>query len=1481
MAAQNRISYGFAKAGKSENGYGPKKRMVVNKLATANKPISFSQIAVVTVPSQTFGTENSNFFERHHVGNMAVDQSSMENLRLWQLVWRVAYESKILYNHGAAKKSKEEPKIIGFRGQRDENDFFVAEGSAVETQFNALPTARVPGWAAENDYRIVNEASYTETWEAFTNEESDGEGRVFCFLESIPRDYNINELQHAAAYRVWIVFENGCGLDMNGQFHDVIFPPENRKKPQPIKHFDQYRFINNNEVFRQHVSNNHFKNDDILKVNISADLTEEGNQLAPTNIFNPHSSFNNVINHVVNGARKNVIPWLFPSAPDAKGFMVENYIQNGKFIVAARQREHMVELVTEDLKTEKCMKKYKPDVWLHYVLTRQQASILHSIGKAKEAVRGENFIMDDVTAALDNFSIDITKDFHLNGHGYTNIWPDTTHTSTGCHGKEWGEGNHDIMRNRTVYHHEKVPQFNDEMKQADTPFKKQLVFLKYFKDSLKSFSRVCVPEAIVDPATFSLINYTNILVNDHNYSSVIEPAWHFMGDKMQFTDVLLSKMATNLEYVRFVATQHWKIIQIFCGTGCCHSLLQEKSHYTLQGRSQAGKSNALENVKQMKTPGTVQDLTHASALATLDHDCFNTIVMEHEQNPNAVGQGGKGRTNDQLKVAETRKNMKTKGENTSTRLERKGKDTPMQTVVTNTVHSKCFVGCTNRKLSERDEASRSRDCELTMPMISRIGKGITTCRNAEQTQSHATRQAGEKFLFQMRTFDIFEYRVRAMQDQPLLMPQMSTLVWNDVLEHLQENLDKITDINNLVRGKGRMLNTCTTLVIFEAYCILFLYEPSDKVCRFYIDEERVTDGPVYDILVEKQPDQNGLHAEQEVELFIDEDNNVTTKMEDGNGEDAKVYMVNKVKGTIHPIEGSIVKRSESIANFSIKWEYENEYFNQHSYAIGDIVRYRYRNVIYTLECDRQPSVEPILGNYWEECEVDTDDIAEWDAEKEYEEGDIVEMDDVFYFKCNKKHIDINPIQNTTWKVVKREMESLLGKYYEQNFDFSNPFQQYDIGSLLYVTVPNAITTCGMNQDEILSQSLSKFIKQLCTYGKMKLKEVENSEAKRYNHCMPNNRDDSTSGRNQVEVDYIALGEDYISGITKLLEKNFTPGFLVTVDDVFIEDCIAQIIEQRTKHVQKIPDTVRVKDKYFKVENTMTGTREIECDLCTATTNGKLNTGFIHREEWQHWQTTRDLDGNYSGGWKAMDLDSIRVDHDKPKKRKIQIKRVGNMRKYFIYVPWIYQVTRTREEDPFLNALGSYKFKSNTADETMEILLGTPYEGKVTTGRTAEGVVKEEITCIPWVSNKVVLTSDTERKIIHKHGQVIPEAADLINMHLSECAEPEEEIIIHIDQYANLYHQKNQMYNAQLQDVVFDQNFANAFKHCCKYSLLKEAHAKQDAGGGYKMQDFPRELADKGFKDQIAHLNKKKRGRELPTIRENEETQRPRVQELSF
>ena len=40
------------------------------------------------------------------------------------------------------------------------------------------------------------------------------------------------------------------------------------------------------------------------------------------------------------------------------------------------------------------------------------------------------------------------------------------------------------------------------------------------------------------------------------------------------------------------------------------------------------------------------------------------------------------------------------------------------------------------------------------------------------------------------------------------------------------------------------------------------------------------------------------------------------------------------------------------------------------------------------------------------------------------------------------------------------------------------------------------------------------------------------------------------------------------------------------------------------------------------------------------------------------------------------------------------------------MPWIYEVTKSEDKDPFIDALSSYQFKSNDEEERMEILLGT-------------------------------------------------------------------------------------------------------------------------------------------------------------------------------
>ena len=1457
MASQNKISYGFAPQATRERGYAPKKRLQFNSVATPQKPIEFQQILQLTVDARTFGNEFSNYFERQK-GHKDTESHKSMDFRLFQLFVRVGFESKELFNSGVSKKENKEPKIIGFRGLQEEHDYFVNPEASVYREFSRLSAADVETWAAEHDYRIVDQQIYMETWGAFTEQDSAGEGRVFCFIESIPKNYEVEELQHAAAYRLWILFESGCGLDLNAQVKDVISPAENRKKKEPIKHFDQYRFITNNESFRQHLSNNLYHNEDAIKASVSTPLTEQANAICPSQVLHPSAAFNNTINGLcADGTRKNFIPTLFPSQPDHRGFFSENYVQGNKFIVNEDQRKHMIELTSRDLESEAFMKKYKPDVWLHYILPRQLSAVMHNHCKPTESKRDAAFNVDEIASRLDQWNIDTTKNYHFNGHGYKDVWADSNNQCEGRAGKTWEEGNHDVMRIRTITHHEEVPRFNDEMRTAETATQKHHVFLKYFKKSLRAFSRVMVPEAIVDNATFSLIDYPNKLRDEHNYSTTIVPAWEFEASTMQFFDVFIQKMATSLEFTRFVSTQHFLIIQLWIGSGCSKSLIQEKTHFTLQGPGESGKSHTLDCIEAMKTPGTVQKLTHASTLATLDMDCFNTIVQEHEQSPNAVGQGGNNRTNEQLKAGEIRKNMKTNGENTTTRLERKGKDSPMQTVYQNSIHSKVFMGNSNQPLSKRDKAGRSRDREVKVPLIKRDGKNIDNMRNAEASQSLQTKRTGERFLYLCRMFDVWEHRIRAGQDQPLLIPEVSLVVWTDVLAHVRTTLKNVTETGYLVRATGRMRNTMNTIIILEAFCILFLFKPPNKRCVFYINEERLCDGELYEQLLDKQVTKNGLRTEREVELFEDDEGNVTTVEANSNGNGPKTFAINFVRNVVNPLHNNVIERTKEVASFKIKWEYHNEYYEGTRYDIGDQVKYRHNNVIYTLQCETEPSVEPELGDYWTEVEERLLTQA-WEPKRSYQEGDFVTMDDKTY-KCTNSCSNVNPARNTGWSCVSQEMESFLGKYYEREYDLQDQIMQHDISSLLYCTIPNAITTCGMNQDEILPQGLSKFIKQLCKFAKQKLMEVEDSEAKRYNHCMPSNSDNATSSKTQVDVAYIWLGDDWQSGVAKLLEKNFTPGYEVKVDKTFITDSMAELLEEKTKTNKQIPDTCRIKKRFFRVQQTLGGNiRETECSAHDAMDNGKLREGYSYKEEWQHWQTSMDADGVYSGGWKELLIDELQVEYDKPDKLKIATTGYGRQTRYYIYVPYIYEVMKSEDTDPFFDALSSYKFKSNDENERMEILLGTPYEGMVST------TTGEKKTCIPWVSKKVVLKPSLERKFIYKQGQVIKAAAHMIDIHASECEAQDEEILTnHFDQYANLYHQKNRMMNPQLQDVHLTQAFAEHFKYCCKYSLLKQAHEMQAAESGYKRQNFPRELADEGYIDQMDHKYQKKRSRDEP------------------
>ena len=518
--------------------------------------------------------------------------------------------------------------------------------------------------------------------------------------------------------------------------------------------------------------------------------------------------------------------------------------------------------------------------------------------------------------------------------------------------------------------------------------------------------------------------------------------------------------------------------------------------------------------------------------------------------------------------------------------------------------------------------------------------------------------------------------------------------------------------------------------------------------------------------------------------------------------------------------------------------------------------------------------EPLVIVHREETENwdATEIVPDWDPEKEYCEDEAVSHNDKTYVCQTNKCQGVDPYDNLSWKQLKIEHISLLGKYYEKDYDLDDTTQQYDVASLLYATVPNAITTCGISQDEILPRGQEKYIKQLCNYGFELLMNVADAEDKRYNHCKPIHRTGDTSSKSDVDVAYVCLGDDYIAVIQKNLEKNFTPGYVISVDKVFIDDSLSNILHSSSKHVKKMNDATRVKRKYFKrvVANGQITWEEV--NQVSAMRGGKVKNGYMKRDDWEMWVRVQTEDGRWNGGWETFQMDDIPAVQDTTAKKKIVYH--DKLKKYYVYIPWLAEVLRENDDsEPFFNAIQSYKFKSNDPDERMHISLASPYEGKVSTGNADK---PEITTCIPWVSKKVVLSPDTNRKFLYKPVQMIPAAAELLNVHESVCDKPSEEVRTnHFDQYASLVHQRDMMKHPMLQDVILTPEYAEAFKYCSKYDLLKEAHAAQEV---YKMQEFPREMADKAYMDQANHTNKKRSTMEDP--KENETTRkRPKIEPL--
>ena len=359
----------------------------------------------------------------------------------------------------------------------------------------------------------------------------------------------------------------------------------------------------------------------------------------------------------------------------------------------------------------------------------------------------------------------------------------------------------------------------------------------------------------------------------------------------------------------------------------------------------------------------------------------------------------------------------------------------------------------------------------------------------------------------------------------------------------------------MVRAKGRMTNTLTTVIIMEAFCILFLFEPPKKQCVFYINDERISEGELYDALLDKEVTESGLPAEKEVMLFEDAEGNATSVEGNGNGADPKAYAINFVKGIVNPLRQNTIDRSREVASFRVAWEFEDEYQEQKNYDVGDVVKFRYENIIWTLRCARQPSVDPLPGNFWQEVEERL--LSEpWDPKRRYRKDEIVQHGGL-HFECQSDCSSVDPLRNTAWACEGTEMESLLGELLRAKLRFArrrhavrhlepallhDPERDHDLRH-----EPGRDLAAG--PVEIHQAAL-----QVCE-GEADGGRGRRAKALQPLHAEQQGRRDGVEepGRDRLHLPWRRLRV----WITKLLQTNFTPGYIVEVDKTFIDDSFAE------------------------------------------------------------------------------------------------------------------------------------------------------------------------------------------------------------------------------------------------------------------------------------------------------------------------------------
>jgi len=1317
---------------------------VLEKNDFAKDGIKLQSHAVFTVPSNLFtSSPNTTTFEKNLKNTSPISGIKIQLFQLFAVVGGLVLKGPDKKDDEESDEPMEEteldggpppkPKIL----YRDTYGELQTEDEELSA-FESLSPAEKESFLDDFGYEEKTQEDYNNLWNQYIDDKEayvalrSKSGSFYVCLEYCPQEHR---KEKAAAYRLWILQEEGAEGNISKTFGQLLefnaqekLKKMRKRKHDPPKYADNWKEIDNVVEFTQKCGMALFQsklifNPDAVKKSKKV-LYEREHPCRPEDVFDVRHWLNMTQGlDAETGHERNFIPEFFSDSNiDMEHFRISNYFpdNNLTFQPKAEFRKNMILLERKDLLEGALTNKHRPDLFINAIVQQMNLAKTHERKVVAPPMRQNltgSFAQDP---AFRPRKIRIIPNAECQGQSFKFIEPTVENYSDK---KIFKPGDNTFYFQRAISNKQIYPKLN-KVTQVGSMEARFSVMIECLEEALKLGQPIFAADSscnlgdhllgiVETPNVLAEDNYSYKFINVNNYDSDL----HFQDNFMAF---VLEVMEFNL-YISHLQCQVYKLL-INCGSA--YRQILDKTHVSQEGDPGTGKSECFNVVKKIKCNGVckLESSASAKAYAFGPDICFG-IIVRHEPDPTRNYGSSNGNHAAQSKT-EMEKQMRTE-QRLTTKTTVQNKETGKFGIQTESKNISCIIlENTNADMDKYEVGRKDRDHQTYIMKTTRPDKSVAQMNSAKSNASEERKRADSMQIYKLQYMDYLFAKINMMQDFVGGLSEVDFTIFDMVTKHWR----KFPDLNvKNNRSIERCRNNCRAQVQYDAIMILFMSPPPNKQLLFFLNGKTLSEDlqdRLEDAFKFSKTDVDCVLLKSEHnELFSDDVDDIELE-----GLQEVNCCINLLNNVVYIVDED-GNREKTQALFEHKWMHD----------------------LYT-------SMLP------------------WHEDREFEQGEKcfihVTGKDANYasylksFVCLKTNQNEHPESSDCWQEESYEVESLLGKYYQETLEFEGEraIEQWcDINRLLYSTVDTSIRTYALMRDEFMREHDHKVRNEIVRLGISQMKNISLDKP-----WQSFKKDVFTDARaelaeDNVDLNYVFIGtKNSLMGIIKENLKNSLKKGMPTIpNDNVIRKCIRQLEEYYA-------------DSYYP-----------EFAKSTETSYGsspqRLYPHF--QKDSDVWQLPFKEDAQVNKRNSELKASGAAVT-----KRKV-IERVNE--KFYILVSFMddfMQLQNSQSEelyrgDQYLNALSKFKYFS-PEKESKKILIAQDWSGMIVNKKN-----KEERYVNPSLSSYLTIEGDpSEKQSIREENTIDDYSARNLSLRIS-TKRRNEKVNIHLDDFAMKKHLK--------------------------------------------------------------------------------------------